>query len=179
MTSNLKPIPFEEFDLNVCRVWSRDWLLLSVGDFDDQKYNCMTVGWGMFGVMWGKPAALAVVRPQRWSMEFLEEFDTFTLCAFDETHRDALRYCGAHSGRDGDKFAAAGLTPVAAARVGAPAVAEAKLCVECRILYIDRFRAKQFRVKSLVPEVYPGEDYHQTIVGEIVRVAGTDEFRRR
>ncbi|MBT3341566.1 MAG: flavin reductase family protein [Gemmatimonadetes bacterium] len=43
-------------------------------------------------------------------------------------------YCGTHTGRDGDKFAATGLTPATAARVKAPLVAECLVNLECRVI---------------------------------------------
>ena len=62
--------------------WDRDWLLLSAGDFAKKKFNCMTVSWGFLGVMWARPMAIVVVRPQRHTRQFMDQHDSFTLCAF-------------------------------------------------------------------------------------------------
>ncbi len=56
-------IPFDRLRLPVVSLWDRQWLLLATGDFEAGEYNCMTVGWGSFGVMWGRPHAVVVVRP--------------------------------------------------------------------------------------------------------------------
>ncbi len=173
----LLEIPFEEFAPEVCRLWSEDWLLLTTGDFRTGRYNTMTVGWGMFGVMWGRPAALVVVRPQRFSAPLLADGDSFTLTALGPEYREALKYCGSHSGREGDKFAACGLTPMEAQKVAAPVIAEAELSIECRVLYADAFRAKNFRAKKIIAETYRDGDFHQTFCGEILKIRGLDRYR--
>jgi flavin reductase (DIM6/NTAB) family NADH-FMN oxidoreductase RutF len=92
----------------------------------------MTVAWGSMGVMWGKPFAQVVVRPVRYTFEFMEQYDSFTLCAFPAEYRQTLLMLGTKSGRDGDKIAESGLTPVVSANVAAPGFAEAELIVELR-----------------------------------------------
>ncbi|MDZ4159574.1 MAG: hypothetical protein U1B80_07275, partial [Anaerolineaceae bacterium] len=131
------PIAVEDLLAQPVSLWSRQWLLLSSGDFAAGDYNCMVVGWGALGRMWKRPLALAVVRPTRYTFQFINRYDTFTLCAFPESCRPALDLLGTRSGRDGNKIAAAGLTPVAATQVAAPVFAEAELTLECRKLYWD------------------------------------------
>jgi len=104
-------IPYDKLILPVCRAWEQQWLLLTAGDFSAGAFNPMTVAWGAFGVMWSRPLAMVVVRPTRYTYRFMEQYETFTLCAFHEEHRDKLEYCGNHSGRNGDKAKACGLTP--------------------------------------------------------------------
>ena len=74
----------------------------------------MTISWGSLGVMWGRPFVQVVVRPQRYTFEFMERYQTFTLCAFPRQYHQALSLLGTKSGRDGDKIAEAGLTPTSA-----------------------------------------------------------------
>ena len=93
--------------------WSDQWLLLTAGDFNKGTFNTMTVGWGSFGTMWKKPFVQVVVRPTRYTYEFMNSYDTFTLCGFPQEYKKALTVLGAKSGRDGDKIAEAGLTPIA------------------------------------------------------------------
>jgi len=173
---NLIEIPADRLNMNVCSLWSKDWLLLSAGDFAANKYNMMTVGWGSFGVMWGKPFAMAVVRPQRFTRPLIENFQNFTLCAFPEQYKDALKFCGSKSGRDlGDKAKAAGLTACASKEVSAPSCAEAELIVECRINYQTRFDADKMD-PAVMDQWYPGKDLHEIYFGEIVRIAGTEKY---
>ncbi|MDD3154568.1 MAG: flavin reductase family protein [Victivallaceae bacterium] len=146
-------------------------MLLSVGDFSSGRFNTMTVSWGLMGVIWGAPAAEVVVRPQRYSREFLEETDSFTLSLLPEAVHDKIAFCGAHSGREGDKFASAGLTPMRSEQVDAPAVAEAEMVFECKIQYVDHFRPRSFHDRSVIRKWYPERDFHLRFLGRIVRIA--------
>jgi flavin reductase (DIM6/NTAB) family NADH-FMN oxidoreductase RutF len=64
---------------------------------------------------------------------FLEEVPEFVIAVPDQTLRAAAKLCGTASGRDLDKFAAAGLTRVPSAYVRAPSILECPINVECRI----------------------------------------------
>jgi hypothetical protein len=110
-------IAVEKFLLKVHTLWSKQWLLLTSGDFTAHHFNSMTVGWGGFGTMWSKPFVQIVVRPTRYTFEFMEQYDTFTLCAFPPAYQKALQLTGSKSGRDGDKIKATGLTPIPASRI--------------------------------------------------------------
>jgi len=171
-------IPFEQFAVRPVTAWEKDWLLLAAGDLSTGDWNCMTVGWGAFGRMWARPMALIVVRPTRHTYGFMERLDTFTLSAFPETLRPALDYCGSHSGRDGDKAKAAGITPEAARVVKAPAFAEAELVVECRKIYFDDLEPRQFLADWIEPN-YPKKDYHRMYFGEILAISGVAKYRAK
>ncbi|MFC1592282.1 flavin reductase, partial [Thermodesulfobacteriota bacterium] len=147
-------ISFDNLMLKSHYVWAKQWLLLTSGDITKKSFNAMTVGWGSFGTMWGKPFAQVVVRPSRYTFEFMQAYDSFTLCGFAEPQRKALQLLGTTSGRDGDKIAEAGLTPVAASAVAAPGYAEAELVVECRKIYWDDFRPAQF-LDPAIADSYP------------------------
>jgi flavin reductase (DIM6/NTAB) family NADH-FMN oxidoreductase RutF len=138
----------------------------------------MTVGWGGFGVMWGKPLAMVVVRPTRHTFQLMERFDTFTLSAFPDAFRKALSYCGSHSGRDGDKVKASGLTAVKSRVVASPGFAESELHVECRKMYSDDLDPARFLDDS-IQHNYPLKDYHRMYFGEILAVAATPQWRRK
>jgi len=156
-------------------LWGRQWLLLAAGDFAAGRHNCMTVAWGSLGTMWNRPFAQVVVRPTRYTYEFMESHDTFTLCAFPEALRPALQLLGTRSGRDGDKIAAASLTPVAAARVAAPVFAEAELALECRKLYWQDLEPAHWCDPS-IEDQYPQRDYHRVYFGEILAARGTEAY---
>lgn len=169
-------IPLAELRLHPLRIWGSQWFLLTAGDFAGDRYNTMTVGWGSFGTMWNRPFAQVVVRPSRHTYRFIEEFETFTLCAFGEDQRAALQLLGSQSGRDGDKIRASGLTPVKATRVAAPGFAEAKLMIECRKLYWDDLKPGHF-ADATIGECYPEGDYHRIYFGEIVAASGQVDWR--
>jgi flavin reductase (DIM6/NTAB) family NADH-FMN oxidoreductase RutF len=168
-------IPIDRFSFAPVKTLDKGWLLLAAGDFSARDMNCMTVSWGAFGVIWGRPMAMVVVRPSRHTHGFMERYDTFTLSAFPEKLRPALDYCGSHSGRDGDKMKAAGITPAAARVVKAPGFAEAELVVECRKTYADAIEPGHF----LAPWIggnYPAADYHTMYFGEILAVSGVAKY---
>ena len=151
----------------VLNLWDKQWLLLTPGDFQSGDYNTMTVAWGSLGIMWNKPFAQVVVRPVRHTFEFMERHPTFTLCAFPAEYKKALRLLGSRSGRDGDKIAAAGLTPMASRTVAAPCFAEASLVLECNKIYWQDFDPDKF-LSSQIEKNYPRKDYHRIYFGEII-----------
>ena len=89
--------------------FKQDWALLTAGTED--HFNSMTIGWGALGTVWNKDVLTVYVRPDRYTWRFLKDSDTFTVAFFPERCRQALTIMGTLSGRDGDKVAAAGLTP--------------------------------------------------------------------
>ena len=167
---------FDDFNANPFQLFNRQWFLLTAGDFASGKFNTMTVSWGYIGFMWGFPSAIVAVRPQRYTLGFIREGDSFTLSAFSEDHRAALQLCGSKSGRDLDKIAAAGLTPEAAAKVKAPVFKEAELVLECRKVYQGEFLPEGFSDRTINEKNYPGNDDHFFFAGEIKRIAGTRKF---
>lgn len=168
----------EQFTHNPVYLWSKQTMLLTAGDFASGKFNTMTVGWGYIGQMWGKPSAFAVVRPQRYTKEFMEQYDSFTLSAFGEEYRSVLQLCGSKSGRDTDKIKEAGITPVASEKISAPGFQEAELILECKKVYRDEFRRDSFLNPLLPEKIYASGDLHIIYIGEIVRFNGTEKYRR-
>ena len=84
------------------------WMLLTAGTME--QANTMTASWGSVGVLWHRPMVNIVVRPERYTYEFIEREEYFTLSFFGEEYREALNFCGVKSGRDVDKFTHCGLT---------------------------------------------------------------------
>jgi flavin reductase (DIM6/NTAB) family NADH-FMN oxidoreductase RutF len=156
-------------------IWEKQWMLLSAGDFAAKKFNSMTVSWGSLGVMWGRPFAMCVVRPQRYTRTYMEECDTFTLCVFPQEYRKVLDVLGSKSGRQIDKINASGFTPEAATAVASPVYAEAELAIECKKIYFQDYDPKHFLAEYIAP-MY-SRDYHRMYFGEIVAVTGTDAYR--
>lgn len=173
---NRDPIDVTQLLVRSHDLWNRQWMLLTGGDFAQRRYNTMTVGWGSLGTMWWKPFAQVVVRPGRYTREFMETWDTFTLCAFPDACRPALELLGNRSGRDGDKIAESGLTPMASGVVAAPCFAEAELVLECRKMYWQDLDSGHF-LDPGIEKHYPLKDYHRVYFGEIVAVQGTARYR--
>lgn len=149
---------------NFIKAIGSDWALVTAGDHVEQ--NTMTVSWGGVGVMWNYPVAIVVIRPQRYTFEFTERCDKLTLSFLPEEFRKALTYCGTHSGRDEDKISNAGLS-VTFTEEDTPAIAEARLVLECRKLYTDNIKAENFIEQGIVERWYPESDFHKVYVLQI------------
>ena len=156
--------------------WKERWFLLASGDFASGTYNFMTVAWGGLGCMWDHPLAMIVVRPTRYTYEFLEKFPDFTLSQFPEEYSRKVAWCGAHSGRREDKVKHTGFTPTAARRVAAPVFAEAELVLECRKTYFSDLQPGHF-LADYIEANYPAKDYHRIYFGEILAASGTNAYR--
>lgn len=163
----------DKFLCKPIQIWN-EWLLLTAGDFSAGQYNAMTVAWGSTGVMWGRPFVQVVVRPSRHTLSFLSKYPTFTVCAFPSQYKEALAMLGSRSGRDGDKIAASGLTPVAAGSVEAPTFKEADLSIECRTVYAQQFSPDCFKAEYIAGN-YKG-DFHWQYYGEIMAVSAADKY---
>lgn len=161
-----KEIAAKDLLFNPFNMIGKRWMLLSAGTA--RKCNTMTVSWGSLGVLWNKPVATVYVRPQRYTLEFLNREANFSLCTFDEKYHEALSYCGSHSGRDGDKIKASGLTP--AFDEAAPYFQEAKAIFLCKKLYCQDFDPACFLDPSLDAANYANKDYHKMIIGSIEKV---------
>ena len=81
---NRQPIPFDDLQVRTHHLWNKQWLLLTAGDFEAGRFNSMTIGWGSLGTMWGRPFAQVVVRPTRYTYEFMEKYDSFTVRVFGD-----------------------------------------------------------------------------------------------
>jgi len=139
--------------------------LVTAGTPDD--FNTMTIGWGALGTIWGKPACTVYVRPSRYTLEFMDKYEYFTVSLFDG-HKKELGYLGYHSGRDEDKVAKVGFTPVKAGEsVG---FKEAREILVCRKMY-KQFMDKEAFPAEVADKFYSGEDadnIHYMFIGEVV-----------
>ncbi|NVO00468.1 MAG: flavin reductase family protein [Geobacteraceae bacterium] len=109
--------------------------VLMVGSYDkDGKANLMNAAWG--GICCSEPPCVTVsLRKARHSYDSIMERKAFTVSIANEATMKEADYVGIASGRDVDKFAAAGLTPVRSSLVDAPYADEFPLVLECRLLH--------------------------------------------
>ncbi|MBL0224589.1 MAG: flavin reductase family protein [Geobacteraceae bacterium] len=109
--------------------------VLMVGTYDrDGKPNLMNAAWG--GICCSQPPCVAVsLRKATWSWAGIVERKAFTVGIACEARMVEADYVGIASGRDVDKFAVSGLTPVRSELVDAPYAAEFPVVLECRLLH--------------------------------------------
>ena len=156
----------KSLDQNVFSLIGDQWMLLTAGT--GEKCNTMTASWGGLGVLWGKPVATVYIRPQRYTLEFVEREEKFTLAFFGEAYRKALALCGSKSGRDIDKVKECGFTVETAD--GAPYFAQADLVLVCKKAYWQDMDPTHFLDGEIDGKWYPEKDYHRIFIGEIETV---------
>ena len=149
---------------NAIKIVGLDSMLITAGKKD--HFNTMTAGWGGLGFLWKKPVAFIFIRPQRYTYEFVEKNEDFTLCFFEPKYDSILDYCGNHSGRDTDKMKVTGLTPLETER-GNIVYSQARLVLECKKWYYDDIDPEHF-VDPNIKKMYPINDFHRMYFGEIL-----------
>lgn len=154
-----------EFNADSFDIFNKEWALLTAGD--GESYNTMTISWGGLGTLWSKPVATVYVKPIRYTHEFMERSEYFTVSFYPETCRRALALLGMLSGRDGDKVAQAKLTP----RFLDNAVTfnEAKVTLVCRKIYRQELDTAQMPA-DVIENYYVSEAAHTMYIGEVVDI---------
>jgi len=170
-----KTIDFFDWQIKPHNLWDKQWLVLTSGDYHAGKFNSMIVGWGGFGTLWKRPFALVLVRPQRYTFEFMEKFDSFTLSALPEKYRTEMELLGSQSGREINKYGSTGLTPIPSQQISAPGLDEADLIIECRKSYWQDIDPSHF-LASYIAKQYPLADYHRIYFSEILSISATNDF---
>ena len=105
---NYKEINPIDLNESTFRLIGHDWMLVTAAH--NSRVNTMTASWGGFGVLFNKNVAYIFVRPQRFTKEFVDGSDRFSLTFFDKSFKKELSYLGTASGKDEDKISKAGLT---------------------------------------------------------------------
>jgi flavin reductase (DIM6/NTAB) family NADH-FMN oxidoreductase RutF len=131
------------------------------------SYNTMTASWGGVGVLWNRNICWCVVRPERYTYEFIEREDHFTLSFFDDEFRQILATCGSTSGRDIDKAAETGLIAVSGELPATTTFVQARLVLECRKLYFQDLNPDHF-LDPTINDFYQNGGCHRMYMGEIV-----------
>ena len=149
---------FSQFD--------KKWALLTAGK--KEKFNTMTISWGGLGTLWNKPVATAYVRKSRYTKEFMDKEEYFTVSFYPEKYKKILGVLGAKSGRSMDKMFASGLTPEAVGE--SMSFKEAELTLVCRKLFVQELR-KSRMPKDIAASFYADDDMHIMYIGEVVQIS--------
>lgn len=154
------------FTEDILTLFDKKWALVTAGDISD--FNTMTISWGALGTLWSKPVCTVYVKPVRYTHEYMEANDYFTVSFFDEKYRPALGILGSKSGRDRDKVAESKLTPV---RIGENIVGyvQASHTFVCRKIYRQDLDASAM-TEAVREAYYETEAPHTMYVGEIVGI---------
>lgn len=160
-------IKAEEIVGNPFAMIGKEWMLVTAQK-SDGSVNTMTASWGGVGVIWGKNAAFVVIRPQRYTKEFVDSAERFSLTFFSEEYRKTLSYLGSVSGRDEDKIAKSGLHVLTDGDV--PYFEESRLVLLCKKMYGQDIVKEGFISEELPKQIYAAGDYHTLYIAEIEKV---------
>lgn len=165
--NTFQPMKAEEFDISPFRMIGKEWMLITAEK--DGKVNSMTASWGGLGVMWNKNVAYIVVRKSRYTKEFIDASNNFSLSFFDrEKYGKMLAYMGAVSGRDEDKTKKSNLT--VDHYEGIPYYDEASIVMVCKKMCCQPISPESFVMEQIDEQWYPDKDYHNLYIGEIVQI---------
>lgn len=151
---------------NAVELISDDWMLLAAGHEGD--FNEMTISWGEMGELWGQPVMTVFVDTVRYTHQFMEREDYFTVSGFAPKYRDDLQFLGNHSGRDGNKLAETSLH-AAFTEKGNPYFQEARVVIECKKIYANNFDVSKM-TGGLEDFYVKRGSVHTVYIGEIVNV---------
>ena len=159
-----KRISAKEIPGNIINMISREWMLITAGD--KRAYNMMTASWGFMGELWGDDCVSVFVRPERYTMEFIDKSDYFSLSFYGD-NKAIHKVCGSLSGRDVNKTEMAKLTPDFCEK--APFFCEARLVIICKKQYVAPLDKCAFTDKEPLSKWYGG-GMHVNVIGKIEKV---------
>lgn len=161
--------PVELLEINPFSKIGTEWMAVTAGD--KSKVNTMTASWGTLGVLWGKNVVNIFIRDSRYTKEFVDKHDTFSLTFFNKDDHEAkmaLKYFGAVSGRDEDKLTNAKMHIDYAGET--PYIDEGNFVLICRKLSATKLLPEQFLDASIAERFYKSPDYHTMYVAEITQI---------
>ena len=141
----MQEISYKDMKFNPFNLIGGEWMLITAGD--EHSCNTMTASWG--------------------------HLPYFSLCVMDKSFKKQMAYLGSTSGRDEDKIAKAGLTPVYADNT--VYFEEAKLVFVCKKVYAAEIQPSGIIYQETIDKSYPQGDYHTMYVGKIEKVLVRDD----
>ena len=162
----LKEIDITKLDRPFIDMIGNQWMLITSGDKD--SFNMMTASWGFMGYVWGYPAAAVMLRPTRYTKQWIDRTHSYTLTFFPKPCRKQLAVLGTKSGRDMDKMHDSGLTPIELPG-GQMSYKEATLTIVCEVAYAQEMKEECLLDKKVMPDWYPKgpSDLHTLYIGRI------------
>ena len=140
---------------------------------ESSESGVTSTDWGGMGYIWERPSTFIFIRDTRYTYQFLQQHESFTLSFFNEKYRDALRICGTMSGRNTDKVKEAGLTPLETPSE-LMSFEEARMIIECKKMFIqelDYANLIEPYKSKIMEEAYKNElSKHQMFISEIVNI---------
>ena len=153
------------FNTDIFTLFDKKWALLTAGK--DNSFNTMTISWGGLGTLWGKPVATVYVRTSRYTHDFMDDNEYFTVSFYPEQYHKVLGVLGTVSGRDMDKMKDSGLT---AQKIGETMTfEEAEITLVCRKMFRQELEVSRMPEK-VANYMYSGQAPHDMYIGEVVEI---------
>ena len=154
-----------EFTTDIFKQFDKKWALLTAGTKD--SFNTMTISWGGLGTLWNKPVVTAYVRTSRYTHDFMDDNEYFTVSFYPEEYKKVLGMLGSKSGRDMDKMHNSGITPKAAR--DSMTFAEAEMTLVCKKLFKQQLDVSNIP-EDIAAAYYTGDAPHDMYIGEVVEI---------
>ncbi len=154
-----------EFKTSIFDQFDKKWALLTAGD--KEKFNTMTISWGGLGTLWGKAVATVYVRESRYTHEFMDMEDYFTVSFYPEEYKKVLSVLGAKSGREIDKMRDSGLTPKLLD--SCITFNEAEYTLVCKKLFKQKLSVDNIP-EDIAKQYYEKDAAHDMFIGEVVAI---------
>lgn len=160
----------KNFNLAPFYTIDQEWALLTCGV--KEKFNTMTISWGGLGTIWNKPVVTVYVKPNRYTYEFIENNEYFTISFYDKEYKKDLGILGSKSGRNINKIELTKLTPEFFKNT--TSFKEAKLTIICKKIYFQDLDINNINVDSIpqseVDRFYKTEPVHRMYIGEVIDI---------
>jgi flavin reductase (DIM6/NTAB) family NADH-FMN oxidoreductase RutF len=146
--------------------------LLLASTRSDGKSNVMTIGWGTVGVIWGLPTMVTLVRPSRYTYQFIEESKIFTVNVPRPDMKSYVALCGSRSGREIDKLAQVATST--GQSVNCVTIDDCPLVYECQVVHWNDLQPDTL-LPGIRDRAYPRDDFHRLFYGQIIGVFAAGE----
>lgn len=160
----------KKFNLAPLYTIDQEWALLTAGV--KEKFNTMTISWGGLGTIWNKPVVTVYVKPNRYTYEFMENNEYFTISFYEKEYKDDLGILGSKSGRNLDKISLTKLTPEYLKNT--TSFKESKLTIVCKKIYFQDMDVNNIDVESItqseLDRFYKNEPMHRMYIGEVIDI---------
>ena len=144
--------------------------LLLASTKNNGRSNVMTIGWGTIGVIWGLPIFVVLVRPSRYTYQFIEDSKAFTVNVPTAEMKKYVSLCGTRSGRELDKLAQ--VKTRMGQKVKSVTIDPCPLVYECQVVHWN-----DVLPETLIPQIsnsaYRNGDFHRLYYGQIMGTFAT------
>jgi flavin reductase (DIM6/NTAB) family NADH-FMN oxidoreductase RutF len=169
-----QPVPYDHQLSKTLRALTRPGLLL-VGTKRTGESNVMTIGWGTVGNIWGEPMFVVLVRPSRFTYEFIEDSKEFTVNVPTPEMTRWVAVCGSKSGRDLDKFGEYAVATSPGLHVQTATIDDCPMVYECRVMHWNDVIPAHLASEAEW-SFYRGQDYHRVYFAKILGAYASPDY---